>query len=228
MSISIFDQHGRPRDLSGDADVAAIEALPDDHRETLFACLAAITAQAEADARMVAARNRVRELEAATQSDGRYAEPVTVTTIGEHTFTSPARNADQKFVEHAAAMRAVSAAQRPGYVPAKPVKDKNKEAMVAAENAVLEARAELIRSTAELRAAQQKSGLAIDAWRKCLPVMSRDTLMKDHVARGQAERAARVARGECPEPPRPAPKYLSEIDRVRGVAKPKPPRPLIR
>lgn len=227
MALSIFDQRGRIRPLDNGADVAAIEALPDDHRETLFACLAAVTARDEADARMAAARNRVRELDAATTAE-LYAEPTTVTKIGELTLASPTRNADQKNAEHVAALRAVSAAQRPGYVPAKPVKDKKKEAIVAADNALLEARAELIRATAELRRAERKSGEAIEAWRKCLPTMSRDTLMRDHVARGQAARAARVARGESPEPPRPIPQYVSELDRVRGAGKPKPPRPLMR
>jgi hypothetical protein len=232
--ISIFDGYGKIRDLSGDADVAAIEGLPDEpHRKALFEVIAASNARDAGSDRVVAARKAVRIKEIAfADASAAYSGVVPLRdTVTGNADNSPRAGATLnpaiKNAEHVAALRAVSAAQRPGYVPAKPTKNKLKAAMDKAEAELADARAEIYRATSELRRLETKAGEAINAWRACLPVMDRNTLMKSHIAAGQAERAARVARGEHPDAPKVVPQYSSELDRIKGAGKIKPPRPLM-
>lgn len=233
MLLNIFDGYGKIRtDL--EKDQATIEALPDDHRATLFACIAAVNASTAGSERVVAARKDVRTKEAAyneaavafERPPAPQLDPVTNLPINQGPHAEGPCNAAQKTAELMAALRAVSAAQHAGYVPAKVKTNKLKAAMEAAHEALLTARLELQNSTTALRHLERAAGEAIDGWRKCLPVMSRDTLMRDHVARGNAERLARVKRGEPAEPPKIVPEYQSEYDRVRGASKRKV-RPLI-
>jgi hypothetical protein len=226
----IFDGY-TIRDLSSPADVSAIEALSDDHRAKLFECIAACRARDAGSDRVVAARADVRIKEAAHNDavdahSGLLQSRDSVTGVPDYSPRAGANlNPVLKNAEHVAALRAVAAAQRPGYVPAKPVKNKLKTAMDKAAAELADARAELYRATSEARTLETKAGDAINAYRQTLPVFTRDDLMKQHVAAGQAERMARVMRGEHPDAPKVVPQFASELDRIKGAGKLKAPRP---
>ena len=226
--ISIFDAYGKVRTLSGKADKAAIAALSDDQHKTLAEVIAACNARDAAEERVFAARNDVRDKEAAMtirepgqSTDAEAARAGTVRRI------SSAQAAMTATERRLAEIKAVSAAQRPGYVPAKAVPNELQAAVDAASAALLAARAELQAATTEHRKLETVAGEAINAWRACLPVMSRDTLMKDHIAKGNADRLARVKRGEPADAPKIVPQYQSELDRIKGAGTVKPPRPLM-
>jgi hypothetical protein len=230
--ISIFNAYGKIRDLSGKADVAAIEALPDAMRKPLFACIAACMALDAGENRVIEARKTTRIKEAAyDQTVMAYEQPSR--TEGDADRAANARHvataqaAMTATARRIAEIKAVSAAQHAGYIPPKPFKNKLKAAMDAASAALTEARTELQRATTELRKLEIKAGEAINAWRGCLPVMTRDTLMRDHIAKGNADRLARVLRGEPADAPKIVPQYQSELDRIKGAGKIKPPRPLM-
>jgi type IV secretory pathway VirB10-like protein len=275
----LFDHQGRVRsDLKNEQ--SKIEALPDAHRVIFFACLEAVRATEAGQARVTTARLAVRDLEVAhTEAVEAYEKSHPI------------------FVRQRDMIRAVSAAQQPGYVSPPPVDDGarekelqkqvkdctrahtklvNEEPIVSATegneppdakevarkrawqlelakaasqlagaraalkadpvmvkanmdglNASLAlAHADFTRALRELRSLELASGTAIEAWRHCLPIITQEDLKRDYIARGQAERAARVARGESAEPPRAEPNYQSAIDRIRGTGK-RAVRPLI-
>jgi hypothetical protein len=154
-------------------------------------------------------------------------DPLTGLPIPEGPQAAPRINPAIKQREHVAALRAVSAAQLVGYKPVPPVTNELRVAMDAASDALQKSQLLLRRYAAELHALETKAGEAIEAYRKSLPVMSRDTLMREHLARNLAERAARVAAGLPPEVPKIVPASQCEFDRVRGAGKIKP-RPLMR
>jgi hypothetical protein len=244
MTLNIFDAYGHIRNLDDETD--AIAALPDDQRAKMFACIKAVTDRDEGEARVVASRKRVRTAEAAYNEAVMALDQVTpvrdtVTGFEDHSPRAGANiNPAIKNAQRVAAARAVSAAQHPGYVTAKPVKNKLKSAAEQADAELIEARAELQRATTEQRPLDTAAGETANAWRSCINIYSYDpslpehiarsnartALVKDQIARGNADRLARCLRGESPEPPKPVPNYQSELDRVRGAEKRKV-RPLI-
>jgi hypothetical protein len=113
-SLCIFDAYGKIRsDL--DTEQTAIEALPDDQRETLFACIKAVTARDDCAASVIAARAHVRK------NEHTYNNAVMVfdqTTLSDNSFAEGGRTPKQvraKDAQRIANIKAVAAAQKPGY-----------------------------------------------------------------------------------------------------------------
>jgi hypothetical protein len=194
--ISIFDGYGRIRDLSGTADVAVIETLPDDVRDKMFACIAAVKASEAGEARVVAARVAVREKEVV------------------HSAALEAEHKANPAQTHKESLAAVSAAQRPDYKP-EPVKinKKTRAALAQADMALAEARSELTRATTEHRVLVATAGEKLNAWRLCLTTPSDFEVRRQYVERSTQDRAARVAAGLSAEPPKIQPAHQSELDK---------------
>jgi hypothetical protein len=112
----------------------------------------------------------------------------------------------------------------------------SKKAAMDKANADLEiSRVELRASTLDLHHKERLAGEATNQWRvtqnaywdPTIPehvarIRARDHLVKDQVARENAERLTRVARGESPEAPKVVANHQSELDRVmfeRGKTK---------
>jgi hypothetical protein len=194
--LNIFDAYSRIRDLSSDADVAAIEALPDDHRTKLFECIAAVKASEAGSDRVYAVRADVRTKEAAYN----------VVLEAEQKANPPST--------HKSALAAVIAANAGAKPEPVKVNKKTRAALAEADMALAEARSELTRATGELRTLESKAGEAINAWRKCLTTPSADEVTREFLAASQAERARRVAAGLPPQPTAPVPVHQWEIERV--------------
>jgi hypothetical protein len=88
------------------------------------------------------------------------------------------------------------------------------------------ARSELQAATISLRALQCLSGNAMSDWLAACPPPSAEAVHRHGIAKAQAERLARVARGETPEPEPEPIKHQSPIDLAfanrgkRGAARP--------
>jgi hypothetical protein len=194
--LNIFDAYSRIRDLSSDADVAAIEALPDDHRTKLFECIAAVKASEagsdRAAAALAAVRTKGEVYNACLESEQKSNPPST----------------------HKSALAAVIAANA-GLKP-EPVKvnKKTKAALAEADMALAEARSELTRATGELRTLEAKAGEAINAWRKCLTTPTDEEVRREYVNASSAQRARRVAAGLPADAQKEIPTHRWEIERV--------------
>lgn len=121
--------------------------------------------------------------------------------------------------------------------------EKLKAAIDAADAELVSARQELSAAISAQELLDRAAGEATNAWRvvtnqsayewdRTLPEhiarsKAQAKLHRDHVAAENAERAARVARGEPAEAPKVHPNYQSEFDRKRGTAK-RVVRPLMR
>jgi ribosomal protein L4 len=120
--LSIFDGY-RVRDLSGEADRKAIEALDDPTRDVLFRCIQACNERDLAEERMVKARSDVKAkeniaIDATNTYDGLKATRDTVTGKEDHGPKAGANlNTALKTKERYAAQQAVIRAQQPGYKP---------------------------------------------------------------------------------------------------------------
>jgi hypothetical protein len=215
-TLCIFDAYGKIRsDL--DTEQATIEALPDDQRETLFVCISTVTARGDCENRVIAARADVRKKEVI------YNEAVMAfdqTAPSDNMHAEAKRNpkhAYEKDAQRIANIRAVSAAQQPGYFSPKIVKNKLKSAMDAANVALTDARAELTRATGELKVLEARCGEAINRWRMVQSTPSAEEVTRAYIASGQAERMRRVANGESAEPVKAASPNISELDKVLGA-----------
>jgi hypothetical protein len=221
MDFNIFDGYSRIRDLSSDEDKAIIEALPDNHRAALFACIEHVTAAMDREERIRVARAAVRDTQNAYNAAVNAFDHSTPTDLMADTTSGKARAKSE--AARLAAHRQVLAAQKPDYVPAKPVKiTKSKAAVNEAALALTEARAELNRATGGLRALQEKAGAATNAWRACLTTQSAESVTREYLARGVRDRAARVAQGlpAHPVPDAPAHEWpLEAVMRARGKTK---------
>jgi hypothetical protein len=110
-NLCVFDAYGKIRsDLESEA--ATIEALPDEARAKLFACITAVKASEAGQDRVSAARKDVREKDAVWNAALLAYEQTQVPQSAEN------------------ALRAVIAAQRPGYKPTSP--DDERKAMAKA------------------------------------------------------------------------------------------------
>jgi hypothetical protein len=248
MTISIFGPDGSVRDLSSAIDVAAIEALSDPQHAAMLTCVDACKARDAGSARVIAARLAVRakerEYDAAVLA-GSTVPRNSVSGVEDHSPRAGASNDPAvKTAERIAAMKAVSAAQRPGYVALKAAKENSKASAIDTAAAELAgARVEFGHALEDQKALEATAGVATDAFRlainefvfdKTLPEhlarsAARNALMKDHIARQNAERVARVARGEPAEASTPGPVATCEWEAARNVAKAKrAPRPLMR
>jgi hypothetical protein len=224
--LNIFDAYGKLRALTAE-EQATVESFSDGMRADLFQCIAAVTARDECEARMFAARDDTRKKEAAIVAREQLSRTEEdADRAGIEAQTAAARAAGLATVRRLAEIKAVSAAQRKGYVSPKPaVADKAKAAIDEAAAALAASRVELQRSTADLRALEIQAGECLNAWRMHLKIITRDDLFKEYVARGIADRMARVARGESPDLTTNAPTVTCEWEAARGKRKP---RPLIR
>jgi hypothetical protein len=222
-----------------DADLAELNGLPEATYAAAIACIEAVNARDAVFEKHVAARSDVHDkqrlLAAAILAyeqplpaplDPLTRQPITGATGQPIGPQAGARtNHALKQAAHAAAMQAVIAAQKPGYKSPKPVKSKLKDAADvardakdAADVALEDAQAMFRAVTKELVAAETLAGEKIEAYRQTLPVMSHDTLMKEHFAAGLAERQRRVDAGLPPDVPKVEPQYQSVYDRERAAA----------
>jgi hypothetical protein len=108
-TLNIFNAYGAVRDLSDDATVAEIEALPDDQRKTLFECVAAVKASAVQQEKIRVQRGEVRRLEVV------------------YNQALAADLAANKPTDHATALRAVVAANAGQKLPPEGIKKIEKE-----------------------------------------------------------------------------------------------------
>jgi hypothetical protein len=194
-TINLFDAYGRVADLKDQA--AAIEALPDNERDALMACLAACAAAEDGENAVSDARRQVgnlmREHDAALAADNEAAIP-----------------------SHAENVAAVAAANRPGYKP-KPAKPRTTSAALGAAIASLaEARAVLNRADAAFRVLSARRGEAILSWMACQPKVTTFDVHREMVA-AEAERKLDIIHGRVEAPPVAAPVKVSELDRVLGA-----------
>jgi hypothetical protein len=132
-----------------------------------------------------------------------------------------ARRAARKDAERLEANRAVQAAQQPGYVSPKPGKSKaaiaaaeRKGALILAEKALSDARAELNRLTASQKPIQLAAGRAINRWRDCLTMPTADAATRAYIERGNADRKERIAKGQPADGKKPINARQSELDKV--------------
>jgi hypothetical protein len=246
-TLSLFDGKGHIRDLSSDADVAALEALDASKRVAAFACIKAVKASEAGERRVEEARRAVHAamdahsaaVMAGTVTPRDAVTGVAISTPRAGASIDPAvRNA-----QHVAALQAASAANRPGYVA--PKRPKTKATLTVAEKAHADletAQAELRMAIRDQEALAAVAGVATNEWRTAINVgvytwdptlpehiarsKAQAKLHRDHVAAENAERAARVARGEPAEPPKVEPNFQSAFDAKRARM-PRVVRPLI-
>jgi hypothetical protein len=197
-SLNVFDAYGK---LADDIDPAAVEALPDNERDTLFACLAACRTAEAGENRRDAARKLVGEL------------------MRSHDAALAADIAANPPLTHAACLAEVSAAQRPGYKP-KPAKAdaKTRKALAAVIVELSEARAELTQAEATLRTLSAKRGDAIVAWMNAGPKITAESVHREMVA-AEGDRKLKIANGELPAPVKAAPVFMSHLDQVLASGK---------
>lgn len=244
-TLSLFDGKGRIRDLSSDADVTALEALDPDKRAAAFTCIKAVKASEAGEHRVEEARRAVHAAMDAHRTAvmaGTVTPRDAVTGVMDHSLRAGAtidpavRNA-----QHVAALQAASAANRPGYVA--PKRQKTKATPTEKTHTDLEAaQAELRMAIKDQEALAAVAGVATNEWRTAINVSvyewdrtlpehiarskAQAKLHRDHVAAENAERAARVARGEPAEPPKVEPNFQSAFDAKRARM-PRVVRPLI-
>lgn len=235
--FSIFNSKGGLRDLSSKADKTAIAGLSPDHKEKFFAVVEAFTNAADAETKLAAARENVKlKIDAHNAADMAYQgiRPWRDTLTGKPISgeqAEPNRDLAKADKARAAAMRAVSAAQRPGYKPAPIEVDPLKTKLDAAKGE-LDAAYLLVREcSAANDIASKVYGVAVNGWRSTLTIATFDSNVKAHLATMVEHRAARVAKGLSPEfvAETKAPEYQTPFDAdraARGLNKRKP-RPLI-
>jgi len=227
--ISIFKPGtARVRDLSSPADIEAIGALPPDVQAVISECVLACDARDIAEATMVAARTKVRELDAvANEATAKYngerprrleRDPATGEILQLGPLASPAVNLDLANTARRKAAEQVIAAGRPGYVSEKVKEPKFKKAMDTAVADLAAARINLREVTLALHERERVAGHWINELRKTqgpyhdntLPEhiarsKARDGLVRDAAKRETDEAIARAKRGEPIEAPKAGP-----------------------
>jgi hypothetical protein len=220
-TLNIFDAYGKLRsDL--DQEATAIEALPDDVREALFECIAAVKARDACEVRVYEAQHSVRNLEMVFR-DALEADQGLVADDLAGTGYKAGRKANS--VTHQSALAAVIAANA-GRKIAPPKMDKKEraahdaaEAALAivrtardeAETALAEARIVLQKATPELRDLDRVAGEKINAWRLCQTTPSAEEVTRQYLQRSQDERA-RIAAANPAEP-----NEKCELDKILGA-----------
>jgi hypothetical protein len=106
-------------------------------------------------------------------------------------------NAEDEPDQAAIAKAATALARARAALAADPVAVK--VAMMAASEAVSCARAELNQATAAQRVLEMVSGDKIDAWRKCIPLITAEAIHRK-MCRDEAERKIAIANGTAPAP----------------------------
>jgi hypothetical protein len=198
-SFSIFNEFGH---LSDSIDPAAVEALPDNERDALIACLAACRTAEAGEERVNAARRLVRS------------------RMQEHDAALAADHAAHPPITHQQALAAVVAANRPGYKPRpNKVNEETRKALAAVIVALSDARGELTQAEASLRTLSAKRGDAIVAWMNAGPKITAASVHREMLAKDGETRAA-IARGEIEAPAKPTRVFMSNLDQVlAGSAK---------
>jgi hypothetical protein len=245
---SPFDQFGRVRKLDGKADEKATKALNENQRGKLATLISVSDERDESEQRYIAARSDVHSKQTALAAAQAAYEPELPSPINPLTGQPvkaerpAAANLDpaEQNRKRMAAARAVAAAQQPGYKPAPPIENPAKDAVVTANAELISSQAEFRKCMAEFHALEAKFSEATEAYRQSTngyydPTLAphianaraQAKLMREHIARCNAERAARVARGEPAEAPKVTPNYQSPLDAKRGAAK-RVVRPLMR
>jgi len=191
--IEIFDGYGHLAPQNIDAE--EVEKLPEPERAALFECLKHARAAEEAEERVTIARKRVNDL------------------MREHDAALAADHAANPPISKENALRAVIAANRPGYVPTKvKANEKTRKRLAVATEELAAARSELIQMDASARVLGAKRSDAILAYMNSKPKISAMDVHREMVAKQNATKLA-MHLGEIPVPvPPPAPRY--EIDRV--------------
>jgi hypothetical protein len=193
--LNIFDAYSHIRDLTDAETVAAIEALPDDHRKVLFECIEAVTARDACQDQVAVARRSLRGKEAVY-----------------HAALDADHKANPAATHQSELLRTIAANEGRALAPVE-VNKEARAALAEADLTLAEARNELTRSSTLLRTLERDAGLAIDAWRKCLTTPSAEQVVRQYIASGQAERQRRVDAGLSAETPKIASKYQSELDK---------------
>jgi hypothetical protein len=197
VQLGIFDAYGRLRDLGSDADVATIEALSEDDRTKLFACIAAVTATEAGATRKVVSIRRVVELDAAYNA-----------ALAAWAKSSPPQTQADNVRHHAAASRA-------GYVP-EPVKinKTTRKNLDVATASLADARSEMNIANRELKELEAVSATATNVWRLCLTTPSAEENVRAYVNRSAQDRADRFAATGNAEIVAPVPAQQCELERV--------------
>lgn len=193
--LNIFDAYGH---VSADIDPAAVEALPDSQRNSLFAALQCCKFAEAGEERVSVARKRRDELNRSHDA----------CLAADHLANPP--------TTHQQALLAVSEANRLGrdYKPAKSkANEKTRAALAAVIVELSEARAEVTQAEAALRSLSAKRADAVMAWMNSGEKITAESVHREMVA-AQADRKLAILNGEIEAPKVATVKHQSHLDAV--------------
>jgi hypothetical protein len=207
VSLSPFDALGKVRDLSGAADVALIEAMPDSQRGILFKMLGDAKAAEEVELRIAELRTAIAK------------------AMHEQTRASEANTASIKPPTQQELMAAVRHAHEPDMFPApekrRPVNPKFASDLAIADAELIRLRDEFAQANRDIKALSLTRGASIGAFLKTMPVITDESVRRDYLQKSGEQR---LALAQNPPPAAPAPIYPIEASyRERGSAPKKRP-----
>lgn len=183
-SFSPFDAYGH---VSRNIDPAIVEAMPDDQRAALMACLSACREAEDCEANVSTLRIAVNK------------------SMHKHDAALLAVDASMPKLTHQQALQATIAANDPAHYdkPKKPhVNPKPKANLAEALAELAEIRAELQKAIADLKILSRTRGESIGRFMKTQPPITFETVARAHIAAGDAQRVG-IANGSILAPAAP-------------------------
>jgi hypothetical protein len=192
--LSIFNEFGAIRDLNNEADQNAIASLPDAHRAALIECVKCVNASNACQDAIRKTRQKIRDL-----------EPILNAAIEADIAANPPTT------NHEQLQRVINANAGRKNKTVK-INEKTRAARAKAEQALVDARAELNALVQKQTPLQIAAGRATNKWRDCLTTPSADAVTRQYIERGNKDRAERIAKGEPADGKPPVVNRQSKLD----------------